>query len=342
MKAMKKSSLIITIILIFCVLLLSFTWSHFQSSLDALDLPDTSTAESYDRHYVLIPDTENSILWQAIFESADQEAAKNSAYLELLSQDAGSSYTKADYLRILIASQVDGIILKPDGTDEVRELISEAVSDGIPVVTVLEDDSDSDRISYVGLNSYQLADTYTELSLSCLDGADGEIMILLDSESVNPIQSLAAAQLTRYIEQEKADEQDVTVSLYYLESSTDFDYEEGIRELFINRSPLPDVLICMDEVLTECAYQALIDYNEVGSTDIIGFYYSDQILEAIEKGIIPATLAVDTKEVGSYCIDALNEYHTLDHTSSYYSVDLSLITQNNVADYLADNVEEEE
>ncbi len=338
---MKKSSLIITIILIFCVLLLSVVWSHFHNSLDALDLPDTATAETYDRHYVLIPDTENSVLWQAIYENADQEAAKNNAYLELLSQDAGSSYTIADYLRILIASKVDGIILKPDGTDEVRELIDEALGDGIPVVTVLEDDSDSERISYVGLNSYQLADTYTELSLSALNGADGEIMILLDSESVNPIQSLAASQLTKYIEQEKAVGQDITVSLYYLESSTDFDYEEGIRELFVNRSPLPDVLICMDEVLTECAYQALIDYNEVGSTAIIGFYYSDQILDAIEKEIIPATLVVDTGEVGTYCIDALNEYHTLGHTSSYYSVDLSLITKDNVSDYLTAAEEED-
>ncbi|MCD7954325.1 MAG: substrate-binding domain-containing protein [Lachnospiraceae bacterium] len=338
---MKKSSLIITIILIFCVLLLSVVWSYFRNSLDSLDLPETSDAEIYDRHYVLIPEAENSVLWQAIYESADLEAKADNAYLELLSRDSGSSYTTADYLRILIASQVDGIILKPDGTDEVRELMDEAISEGIPVVTVLEDDSDSERISYVGLNSYQLADTYTELALACLDGSDGEIMILVDSASVNPVQTLAAAQLTRYIEQEKTDGQEINVSLYYLENTTDFDSEEGIRELFVNYSPLPDVLICMDELLTECAYQALIDYNAVGSTDIIGFYYSDQILEAIEKGIIPATLVVDTEEVGSYCMEALNEYHALGHTSSYYNVALSLITEENVADYLANTQEEE-
>ncbi|MCC8045305.1 MAG: substrate-binding domain-containing protein [Clostridiales bacterium] len=339
---MKKSSLAITIILIFCVLLLSIVWSYFRNTLDSLDLPESSASEVYDRHYVLIPEAENSILWQAIYESADLEANTNNAYLELLSRDPGSSYTTADYLRILIASGVDGIILKPDGTDEVRELINEAISEEIPVVTVLEDDSDSERISYVGLNSYQLADTYTELALACLDGADGEIMILVDSASVNPIQTLAAAQLTRYIEQEKADGQEINVSLYYLESTNDFDSEEGIRELFVNYSPLPDVLICMDEILTECAYQALIDYNAVGSTDIIGFYYSDQILEAIEKGIIPATLVVDTDEVGTCCMEALNEYHEFGHTSSYYSVSLSLITLENVSDYLTAEEEEED
>ncbi|MCD7882314.1 MAG: substrate-binding domain-containing protein [Lachnospiraceae bacterium] len=338
---MKKSSLIITIILIFCVLLLSVVWSYFRNSLDSLDLPVSSGTEVYDRHYVLIPEAENSVLWQAIYESADAEAKASNTYLELQSLDVGSAYTTADYLRILIASQVDGILLKPDGTDEVRELMNEAVDAGIPVVTVLEDDSDSERISYVGLNSYQLADTYTELALSCLNGESGEIMILMDTASVNPIQTVAAAQLTRYIELQKANSQEINVSLYYLESINDFDSEEGIRELFVNYSPLPDVLICMDELLTECAYQALIDYNAVGSTDIIGFYYSDQILEAIEKGIIPATLVVGTDEVGAYCIDALNEYHEFGHTSSYYNVSLSIITQENVADFLTDAGEEE-
>lgn len=331
---MKKTSFTISIILICCVLILAAVWSYFRNTLDALDPSGSSASEVYERHYVLIPDVENSVLWQTIYESAAQEAAVSNAYVELLNQDTGSSYTLADYLRILIAARVDGIILKPDGTDEVRELINEAIDNGIPVVTVLEDDSDSQRISYVGLNSYQLADTYTEYALSLLDGRDGTIMILLDSESVNPIQSLAASQLTRYIEEQKADGQEINVSLYYLENTTDFDYEEGIRNLIVSYSPLPDILISMDEVLTECAYQALIDYNEVGNTSLIGFYYSDQILEAIERGIIPVTLVVDTDEVGRYSIEALEEFHELGRASSYYSVTLSLITHDNVTDYL--------
>ncbi|MCD8022958.1 MAG: substrate-binding domain-containing protein [Lachnospiraceae bacterium] len=338
---MKKTALTITIILICCVLMFAVVWSYFQNSLDALNLPDTSASETYDRHYALIPEQENTVLWQEIYESAKQEAAANNAWLELLEQDTGNSYTTADYLRILIAAKVDGIILKPDGTEEVRNLIDEAVSEGIPVVTVLEDDSDSQRISYVGLNSYQLADTYTEHALSLLNGESGTIMVLLDSESVNPIQSLAVSQMTRYLEEQKTEGQEVTVSLYYLDNSSDFDYEEGIRDLFVSDSPLPDILICMDEVLTECAYQALIDYNQVGSTSIIGFYYSDQILEAIDKGVIPVTLAVDTTEVGSFCIDALEEYYTLSHTSSYYSVTLSVITRANVEEYLLPVLEEE-
>ena len=30
--------------------------------------------------------------------------------------------------------------------------------------------------------------------------------------------------------------------------------------------------------VTECVYQALVDYNQVGNVDVVGFYYSDVIL----------------------------------------------------------------
>ncbi|MCD8014762.1 MAG: substrate-binding domain-containing protein [Lachnospiraceae bacterium] len=339
---MKKNFLTITILLIICVLILSLAWSYFRNSLDAMDITEGEASETYERHYALIPEDENSVLWQSVYESASAWAAENHAYLELISQEGGSTYTTADYLRILIASKVDGIILKPDGTDEIRNLIDEAVESGIPVVTVLEDDSESQRISYVGLNSYQLADVYTEYTLSLLNGGAGGIMVLLDSESVNPVQSLAASQLTRYLDEQKADGQELNVSLYYLDNASDFDLEESIRELFVTDSQLPDILICMDETVTECAYQTLVDYNAVGSTSIIGFYYTDQILDAIEKDIIPVTLVVDTAQIGTCSIDALEEFHSLGHTSSYYNIGLSLITTDNVSEYQEESTEGED
>ncbi len=45
------------------------------------------------------------------------------AYLELIEPGHDSNYSQADYLRIGIASQVDGIILEADGSDEEQELI---------------------------------------------------------------------------------------------------------------------------------------------------------------------------------------------------------------------------
>ena len=95
----------------------------------------------------------------------------------------------------------------------------------------------------------------------------------------------------------------------------------------------------MDEVVTECVYQALIDYNQVGNVKVIGYYYSEMILDAIDKGIISSAIALDMDEIGRYSINALDEYLTLGHSNGYYSVDQHVITKDNTQDYRTEDKE---
>lgn len=41
---------------------------------------------------------------------------------------------------------------------------------------------------------------------------------------------------------------------------------------------------------------------------LIGYYSSDDILTAVEKGVISVTCDVDTEQLGRYSIEALTEY----------------------------------
>ena len=76
-------------------------------------------------------------------------------------------------------------------------------------------------------------------------------------------------------------------------------------------------------------YQALVDYNQVGNVDVVGFYYSDVILDGISKGIISSAIALDMDEIGRYSVNALEEFSSLGHTSNYYSVGQHVITRYN-------------
>jgi ribose transport system substrate-binding protein len=301
--------------------------------MEQIDLEETRKMRTYKKHYVLIADEKDSMLWQSVYEAALQEAASCDAYLELIQPDDNEEYTLVDRLQISIASQVDGIILRPDGTAEVRALIDEAVEGGIPVVTILSDDSASLRTSFVGLNSYQMGDAYTAQALQFLNPDTTEIMLLVDSENQDSGANLIYSQIVKQMEQEKTAQQTVNVTAYPVDSSTDFNMEEVIRDIFVNGTTLPDVMICLNEVVTECAYQALLDYNEVGNTSIIGFYYSDLILDAIKKGTIPATIALNPEEIGTYSISALEDYLSLGYASDYYSVGMTVITSENVSSF---------
>lgn len=309
---MKKSTLTVFFIMVGCMLFLSGIWIYFQKKLDQVDLGEGEGASSYAKHYLMISGEENTLMWDSIYESASQ----------------------ADYLRIGIASQVDGIILEADGSDEEQELIQEASDADIPVVTVLTDDSSSTRISFVGLNSYQLGNAYTEQILGLLkEHENTQVLLLSNSQSKTPETNLIYYQIKKELEEKKKDYQTVKISEYNIDSSSGFDTEEFVRDIFVSEENLPDVLVCMDEVVTECVYQALVDYNQVGNVDVVGFYYSDVILDGISKGIISSAIALDMDEIGRYSVNALEEFSSLGHTSNYYSVGQHVITRSNVGTY---------
>lgn len=331
---MKKFTLTVFGILAGCILFLSGIWIYFQRTMDEVDLGEGEYASTYQKHYLMISNNKDTLMWQSVYKSASEAAKEVDAYVELLSPEEMKDYTQEDCLRIGIASQVDGIILEANGSREEQKLIEEAAQEGIPVVTILTDDSACSRISFVGLNSYEMGSAYTDQIAGMLnDEGETQILFLSTSNSRTQENKLVYYQVKKELDSRKKEDQSIEISEYCVDNSVDFDTEEYVRDMFLNEENLPDVLVCMDEVVTECVYQALIDYNQVGNVSVIGYYYSDVILNAIDKGIISSTVAMDMQEVGEYSINALEEYLSLGHSNGYYSVDQHVITKENTNAY---------
>lgn len=155
---------------------------------------------------------------------------------------------------------------------------------------------------------------------------------------VNPFansldQNILYSGIQETIEQERGN-MVVELSQQSVDDTNAFSVEESVRDIFMG-GEVPDILICLNELNTTCAYQAVVDYNKVGAVSILGHYVSDTILNAIDRGVIYATVDIDTAQMGAFCIDALQEYHDLGYTSQYFTTDISLITRDNVDEYLA-------
>ncbi len=152
---------------------------------------------------------------------------------------------------------------------------------------------------------------------------------------------------------ESLEGQNITVDVLVIDNSNVFSAEEAIRELVVNpaessaagsasagttqltlKSP-PDILVCLNATNTICAYQAVVDHNKVGEIQILGYYDSEEILTAVEKRIIQATVAVDANRVGAASVDALIEYLNFHRTSDFTPVGLTVVTANNVEEYRA-------
>lgn len=287
---------------------------------------DSRDEKIYKYQFEMIVDNPESVFWQAVYASARAEAEEKDVLLELTGSGWDNTYDKIDYMNMCIAAQADGIILEYNGEHGLEEKINEAVEQNIPVVTVMGDATASRRQSFVGINDYQMGTAYGEEVAKYVDETTKHIIILKKMNPGDMKQSQLFAQISNAAKAQISDNRELKVEGKTLLSSGTFDIEETIRNIFHQAGGPPDILVCMDEETTECAYQAMIDYNMAGRVKIIGYYTSDTVMEAVKKGLIPSTCAIDTDSIGKYCVAALAEYLEEGRVNIYYSVDLDFVT----------------
>jgi ribose transport system substrate-binding protein len=332
------------------IILIVLGMTYYKYQISELVITETKQYQEYKYHYVIISEEEDAEFWDAIYQGALEKGKEEDAYVEKIGSNLSISYSLYDLMKIAIASKVDGIILEPNGEENINELINEADAVGIPVVTVLKDTILSDnstgqinnrtnlskRISFVGINSYSQGQAYGKQVVETIDEGKSNIMVLMNEDILDPSQDVIYTSIREIIGARQ-----VTVKSASINTQSAFGSEEDIRNIIMDKDNPPDVLVCLTAVDTLCAYQAVVDYNKVGKIDIIGYYDSDMILRAIEKNIVHSTMTTDANLMGTYCVEALTEYRKTKKVNDYYSVGTMVINKDNVDQYIEDNTDEE-
>ena len=325
---------------ILIVLFISFSRTLSQKESDAV----------YDRYYIMITDNPSSSFWQSVYSSALAEAKEQNAFVEMISDSLSRDYTQTELMEIAISSGADGIIVTAGETEGMTELINKANSLNIPVITLLNDNTQSERLSFVGIGNYNLGSEYGKLLIDMANnkifpGETIEVTVLLDAGSEDSGQNVLAAAIQDTVKKDLAERgythKRIEVSLAAVDASNNFSVEESVRKLFVSgKEKIPDIVICLNENDTNSVYQAVVEYNEVGLVNILGYYDSEAILKGIERDVIYATLSVDTDQMGKYCIDALSEYYEIGNTSQYFTADSYVINKSNVGEYRREEQDE--
>ncbi len=290
----------------------------------------------YDQYYVMITGDENSAFSSAVYEGVMEAGQEHNIYIDMLGEHFSSDYAREDLMRIAIASDVDGIIVTADESPVLSELINEAADSGIPVVTLYGDNTQSRRCSFVGVGGYNIGKEYGEQVLSLVrehpDLTTVKVAVLVNANALDSAQNIICSGIQETFDKTERIGKKIEMTLVSVDATNPFSAEEAIRDILM-KEEIPDAIICLNELHTTCVYQAVVDYNKVGDVAILGYYDSDTIIKGIERGVIRATIAVDAKQMGSYCIDALREYNEFGYTSQYFTADITLIDKKNVAAY---------
>ena len=326
----------------FVVVIISICTAIFRSYVQ--DFHKDTEKEKYDKYYVMITEDRKTDFWQSIYHGAYQRGLENNVYVDLLGEHLSQEYSRADLMRIAMSSGVDGIFVESDESDEMSEMIDEAVERGIPIVTLYGDNTHSARCSFVGVGSYNLGREYGRQVLKLAqEETEKELLnvaVLVNAYALNSAQNIVCSGIQDALEQEKLQGPEIQLSLITVDDTNAFSVEESIRDIFMDQT-LPDVIICLNELNTTCVYQAVVDYNCVGEIAILGYYDTDTILKAIDRNVVNATISIDTEQMGAFCVDALQEYYKYGNTSQYFTADVTVIDQNNVKEYLQEQEETE-
>lgn len=331
-----RGILIATVVLgVLLLLIVAFSIFFFYKRIAGTKgLLMSDEAHEYDSYYVLITDSPNTDFWQSVYQGALAEAEKHNAYVELLGENLEQSYSKADLLNIAINSNVDGIIIEGDDDNDTVKLLLKAKEEGIPVVTVSDDNMESKRISYIGVSCYNLGKEYGEQLVKYVKENVPDTcrtMVLMDDTFTSNSQSIILTAINEVIEDENLADK-ITLSSHVVSSNKDYAAEEDIRDIFVgeNSHSGPDVVICLSEKNTLCVYQTVVDYNKVGNVEIFGYYLSPVIKDAIDKEIIRSSIVVDTDQMGRRSIEAMNEYKESGYVSEIYLIDTDLVSKDNL------------
>lgn len=347
-KNIEPNSLFLIMMLVFVaasIFVLFFVYRAYMGRFRSV-----TTYDTYDEYYVMISNNRKSSLIQNVYEQARKVGLDKGVYVDLLGDNLSSDYNEADLMKIAIASEVNGIIIDADESEEMTKLINQATELGIPVVTLINDNTQSERCSYIGIGGYEIGREYgaqiskiVEERMEVEEQSEEEnvhalmpieVAVLVNSNDNSTSQNVIISGITETLESNREVlSTPVNLRIIAVNNSNAFSVEESVRDIFVD-GDLPAIIVCLDELTTTCVYQAVVDYNIVGNVDILGYYDSDTIINAINRNVIYSTIAIDSEKLGNYCVNALKDYNELGATSQYYTGDITLIDKSNVAQYL--------
>ncbi|MDK2808901.1 MAG: ribose transport system substrate-binding protein [Clostridiales bacterium] len=238
-----------------------------------------------------------------------------------------------------IAANVDAIIMEGSDSVSTTELINEAIDKNIAVVTVYQDQVESKRRSFIGVNKFMMGYNLCAKAYDCLKDDKEEIMVLYDKNSnTNPENTILNSGIKKFLDDHASS---ARLNAQIIDSTETYNTEEQIRELLRNVAKRPRVLICTNLIQTQCAYQTIVDLNCVGDVKILGFYSTQSILEAIDKGVVEATLMVDTYQMGQKAAENVSEFLDIGYVSDYVAVDTTIIGRVEAGKLLSNGVVQE-
>ena len=286
--------------------------------------------ETYAYHIAIIGENTDDSFWNLLYRGVNKAAGEYGAIAEETGAGLSQRVSTEDAMKMAIYEDADGILLLPGSDEALEPLIDQAEDAGIPVISMERDLPDSQRSGFVGINAYFLGQQFGQEILKRSDADTKTATILFPADRFDEssrqwfLQGLASAVPSNQI----------TFRYETVESAgSALNNSEDIIQRLLNEDDVTDVLITLDSMSTQSAFQLLTSRSMVGQVTLIGTGISRDILDEIENGGIKAVISTDPVQLGEESVRQLMTYQKYHMVSYYTEITPVLIDASNVQQY---------
>ena len=280
-------------------------------------------------HFYFIAQNSVDPFWKEVRNGLESASKEHKVVVEFNAPRFNNPQEELKFLDIAVSSDVDGIITHGSSGTEFTELINKAKGKGIPVVTIENDDKNSDRNSFVGTSSFQLGKAAAELMIKATKGsANIAVIVSNDLELDYTSQNL---KMNGFLSTLK-DYPNMKVAKTYTSRMGILSAEE-ITQTIISSEDNINAIFATNSVDTIGSAQLIVDRNKVGSIAIVGYGDTEDILRYISKDIIYGTVMSDPYKMGFESLEALIDIKEKNNVSTFIDTGVRVITKANIDEY---------
>ncbi|WP_419872844.1 substrate-binding domain-containing protein [Candidatus Pristimantibacillus sp. PTI5] len=286
--------------LVFAGLLGSFYLSTLRIRQLIEPILSDDPARADQRHVVLISQELDNPYWRSIEQGATEASAKYGMQLEYEGPIRIDPKEQLKLLEKAISAKADAVLVQGMNDPQSVAVIDQAVSQGIPVITVDTDEPTSRRLAYVGTNNLDAGKMMGELVAKAA-GNRGSVAVMLGNE-------LAPNQLLRLEGFRSVIERLPGLSLVDVRSSDISRLQAtGETEKLLIRYPNLDFVVGLS-ALDGIGIADAVERMRPNGPQIFAFDALQETLLQIESGRIHSTIVQQPYDMGYDAITQLNAF----------------------------------
>lgn len=274
-------------------------------------------------HFYFIAQNSVDPFWNEVMQGAQKAAKDYNVVVEFNVPRFNNPQEELEFMDIAITSKVDGIITHVPYGAGFTSAIDKAYSKGIPVITIENDDSESNRYAFVGTNSFVLGKEAAKLLIEATGGkANIAVISNSDLEQDSIEHNL---KMNGFISTLK-DYPNMKVIKIYTSKMGILSAEE-ITQKIIDSGDNINAIFAFSSADTLGSAQLIVDRSKVGSIVLVGYGNSEDIVRYIDKEIIYGTVASDPYKMGYESVKALVDVKDGNSVPTFIDTEVKVITK---------------